>query len=301
VPLTNLNGKIGRQLGVTLIEDVFPYEPSKRRRWKSSRYEGLLPDEEKPRYESKYKAAPPGTHFVQLTAMAELKQQGWQWAYEDYCLFHDVPAEDEATHRPGTQKMIDLLGAEVVAEVRRVGEIYQKGELKPVEPDLIAWRDVDGRREWQFIEVLIDGDALRKGQLLGLTILALVTKGQSAVWRFIDYDKWVDDRNKVKRPKEHKDRFGPRAASSESAAAEAAPEAPSSERMTVREIPAVSPALETPPVTTAPAPEPEPEWSSKGTVPNMPAVAPSVDTEVPPTSVAPPPPEGDGNDPSRQP
>jgi hypothetical protein len=294
VPLTNLNGKIGRQLGVTLIEDVFPYEPSKRRRWKSSRYEGLLPDEEKPRYESKYKASPPGTHFVQLTAMAELKQQGWQWAYEDYCLFHDVPAEDEPTHRAGTQKMIELLGAEVVAEVRRVGEIYQKGELKPVEPDLIAWRDVDGRREWQFIEVLIDGDALRKGQLLGLTILALVTKGQSAVWRFIDYDKWVDYRNKVKRPKEHKDRFGPRAASSESA--EAAPEPPSSERMTVREIPVVSPALETPPAA-APEPEAESEWSSKGTVPNMPAVA---DTEVPPTSVAPPPPEGDGNDPSRQ-
>jgi hypothetical protein len=278
VPLTNLNGKIGRQLGVTLIEDIFPYEPSKRRRWKAARYEGLLPDEEKPRFETKYKTAPPGTHFSQLTAMAELKQQGWQWAYEDYNLFHDVDPEDQATHGPGTAKITELLGAEVVAEVRRVGEIYQKGELKPVEPDLIAWRDVDGRREGQFIEVLIDGDALRKGQLLGLTILALVTKGQSTVWRFIDYDKWVDYRNKVKRPKEHKDRFGPRTAVTTDAAAEAP----------------------------APTPPTESEWSAKATVPNMPAV--SVDTEVPPTSVAPPapssePPEAappDGNDPSHQ-
>jgi hypothetical protein len=212
MPLTNLNGKVGRQLGVTLVEDVFPYEPSKRRRWKASRYEGLLPDEEKPRYESKYKAAAPGTHFAQLTAMAELKQQGWQWAYEDYRIFHDLDPEEEASHRAGTQKMVELLGADVVAEIRRVGEIYQKGELRPVEPDLIAWREVEGRREWQFVEVLMDGDALRKGQLLGLTVLALVTKGRASVWRFIDYDKWVDFRNQVKKPKEHKDRFQPRAA-----------------------------------------------------------------------------------------
>jgi hypothetical protein len=288
VPLTNLNGKIGRQLGVTLIEDVFPYEPSKRRRWKSTRYEGLLPDEEKPRYESKYKASPPGTHFSQLTAMAELKQQGWQWAYEDYCLFHDVPAEDEATHRPGTQKMTELLGAEVVAEVRRVGEIYQKGELRPVEPDLICWRDVEGRREWQFVEVLIDGDALRKGQLLGLTILALVTKGQSSVWRFIDYDKWVDYRNKVKRPKEHKDRFGPRAAPS----ADAAAEAPAA-----TEAPAAAPA---PPAAPAPsAPPSETEWSTKATVPNMPSVTP--EPEPAPEPSAPENLDGQGNDPSHEP
>src|SRR3954453_219660 len=194
MPLTNLNGKVGRQLGVTLLEDLFPYEPSKRRRWKAARYEGLLPDEEKPRFEAKYKASPPGTHFSQLTAMAELKNQGWQWAYEDYYLFHDVPADEEETHRAGTQRIIELLGADVVAEIRRVGEIYQKGELKPAEPDLIAWRDKDGKREWMFVEVLMDVDVLRKGQLLGLTILALVTKGQAAVWRFLDYDKWVDFR-----------------------------------------------------------------------------------------------------------
>src|SRR5262249_8371134 len=156
----------------------------------------------KPRFESKYKTAPPGTHFSQLTAMAELKQQGWQWAYEDYRLFAEIEAEEEATHRAGTQRIIDLLGAECVAEIRRVGEIYQKGELRPTEPDLVAWREKDGQREWLFVEVLMDADALRKGQLLGLAILALVTKGQCSVWRFIDYDKWVDYRNKVKRPKE---------------------------------------------------------------------------------------------------
>jgi hypothetical protein len=92
--------------------------------------------------------------------------------------------------------------------------MYQKGELKPAEPDLIAWRDVDGRRELKFIEVMMDNDALRKGQLLGLVLLAAVTKGQASVWRFLDYDKWVDFRNQVKRPKEHKDRFVPRASAS---------------------------------------------------------------------------------------
>jgi len=124
--------------------------------------------------------------------------------------------------------MIELLGKELVAELRRVGEIYQKGELRPVEPDLIAWREVNGQKEWLFVEVLMDGDALRKGQLLGLTLLALVAKGQSTVWRFIDYDKWVDYRNKVKRPKEHKDRFQPRVSGSavEAAPAEPAPTPP---------------------------------------------------------------------------
>jgi hypothetical protein len=260
MPITNLNGKVGRQLGVTLIEDIFPYEPSKRRRWKASRYEGLLPDEEKPRYETKYKAAPPGTHFAQLTAMAELKQQGWQWAYEDYHLFHDIPPDDEPTHRAGTERMIELLGKDAVAEMRRVGEVYQKGELKPVEPDLICWRDVGGKREWLFVEVLMDGDALRKGQLLGLTILALVTKGQSTVWRFIDYDKWVDYRNKVKRPKEHKDRFGPRASAAGEERAHAAPET----------------TMETAPEPMEPAPEPtsEPSHAPTAEPPSEPSSEP---------------------------
>ena len=187
----DMGNEIWEPLRITIAETLRAYDTAQRKEWQAGTLlDSLLPEVERPRTANKYKIQCKDHHYGEVLAMNDLQADGWSWFYENFYLFphryanrwldHCKWIETSKGHAypPGTRELIHLLGRDVMQRLWKAAEIYSpvgNSNEKAKEPDLLAYREREGRIEIRAVEVKLAGDRLTKrGQLLGLAILQKV-------------------------------------------------------------------------------------------------------------------------------
>jgi hypothetical protein len=214
-----LNGAIGRQIRITLVERVQPFELLDLRNWRAGKKWTLIPEEEQ--YRKQMYERQPNAHFGELFAMRGLREEGFpSWLYDNYKLFRDPPAEEAELFTAGTERAREALGGELYQKLRDAAAMYAPSGLAPGEPDLMAWREEDGRRRFRFLAVRLEfkergksvyRDRVDAGALLGLALVAAVVPGcEVQLVRYMDRDLFDRFRKEARPPTTHQKTFEPR-------------------------------------------------------------------------------------------
>ena len=135
----------------------------------------------------KYASQFPSNHYGEVLSMIALDAEGWDWLYDEFYLFwnkrtsHDSFAErlswmsrGEGVYKAGTLRLLEFIGKESMEALWRGAEKLRTADTWPVEPDLFAWREVDGRLRFRCIEVKVNTDPIRHDQLVGLELITEV-------------------------------------------------------------------------------------------------------------------------------
>jgi hypothetical protein len=229
-----LRGEIGRQLSITLTEEIHEFELLHLRSWRGGKLFSLIPEEERGR-EAKYKTDEfRRRHFAELTTMTKIRREGYtSWLYDDFLLFRDPPPGEEAVYAAGTARAKEIFGEELFASLRQAADQYGSGKHRAIEPDLIAWRDEGGVRQFRAIECGMEykghdekgrkrkyRDAVADGKVLGLTLLrALVPNCEVAIHRLTDRDLLDELKRERRAPAVYQRSYEPRRGSSPPATA----------------------------------------------------------------------------------
>jgi hypothetical protein len=138
-----------------------------------------------------------GIHFGEINTMRLLRDDGFSdWLYEVFVLFGALPADDSSSTWVRTLRARAALGDQTWHRLRDAGNLYGHG-VTPCIPDLMAWRQRDGFREFRFIESKNQRgrykEKVKEGQLLGLALLALlVPNSEVSIYRWLSADEYRD-------------------------------------------------------------------------------------------------------------
>jgi hypothetical protein len=131
-----------------------------------------------------------------------------------YELFKPAPPRSQTAVR--TEIAVKALGAEVVAGLHQAAHLYGSARV----PDLMAWREREGRKELRFIESKNERrtprgyyvETVKPGQLLGLALIALVVPDSHIhIYRWLESGQYRQRlTNGTLRPKAYAHSFLPR-------------------------------------------------------------------------------------------
>jgi hypothetical protein len=222
-------GGVGQQIEIAITETLVPFELVHLRNWRAGKRFDLIPEEEQPRRERFVAEAQRRHHFGELSAMHAFKRDGYRdWLYEDYLLFREPPRGEVAAYARGTARAHEVLGEELAQRLRHAAELYAPATRPPIEPDLMAWRDEGGARQFRFVEVKLEFKEKDKSlfrekvdatQLLGMALITAVVPNVTVeIHRYIDLDRYGAMKKAARGPTAHRLVFAPRRAGAAAAA-----------------------------------------------------------------------------------
>src|SRR5688572_11556420 len=209
----DIDGSLGGRLSIRIAEEIQRAprtdDPDGLNAWRAGKAFHLIPSAEESsrrRFEADpiVKGVPSGQfrkgiHYGEICTMRRLCEDGFSnCLYENYELFRPATGKPESITVVRTKRAAEILEQPTIDALRSAAAIYCR-DVSACVPDIMAWRTVEGVRHFRFVEAKNerreDGrhyvEPVKRGQLLGLTLLALLVPNAAVhIYRWVDFDTY---------------------------------------------------------------------------------------------------------------